>query len=136
MFPKDFFSKLGENLHFDHVVAQLNLPSTQIGKSSHYAKSVWCSSVMIAPRISGGIRCNMACAKLGASGSWKSWRTRGSQCTSLVKLAQEGQNGQTSQKRSTKLEKLVINIRKIRKLDNCQQNCVTTIHFFYVWTSL
>ena len=41
----------------------------QTGENTHYAESAWHSSV-IAPRILEGIRHNMACTKLGASGPW------------------------------------------------------------------
>ena len=79
----------------------------RLEKNTCYAEYVR-HSCMIAPRILGCIRHNMACTELGASASRNSQHTRESRCTWLVKLAQKGQeNGQRSKKGQQKLGKLL-----------------------------
>ena len=75
------------------------LAVAQTGKNTHYAEYVRCSSV-IAPRTSGGVWHNMACAKHATSGLQNCLRAREPWCMWLVKLVPKCQeNGQGSKKR-------------------------------------
>ena len=85
------------------------------GENTHYAEYVWHSSV-IAPRILEGIWCNMACAKLGASGPWnlgtRDWWNLPKKVWKMAKQGKKIQKMRDCQKTLTKISQLLKMVNK------------------------
>ena len=76
------------------------------GKNTHYAEYVRGRSV-IAPKILGGVCCNMACAQLGAEWTTEFSVHKGIQVHVTGETSRKCKRKRQTSKRSTKLEKLL-----------------------------